>query len=356
MVKKHQAKGADIAIPGEETRLALEKEAGTLAAGTHSAFAARVAQLIAANEALVLSSLRVQDEADASARALRALSLSVGRDTVEHERHYARLRNANEKLVLAALDAHQLLDAAELARVRHADFLAVLAHELRTPLTPIRVAASMLDETRMEDLPRMKVVIERQVVHITRLLADVLEVSRLGVGKLRLTKKILDITEILEQAIETCVPAMDARDQRLHSSLSPTPAVIHGDPVRLAQVFVNLLDNASKYTPQGGDIELTVTNTGNGLIVTVIDSGIGMTTETLATVFEPFVQHPLAVAFNGDGMGIGLTVVRELVEAHGGNVTAASRGIGTGSQFVVSLPLGEERQPLEQLNAHAPDD
>jgi signal transduction histidine kinase len=310
----------------------------TLPAG----FEARVAELIAANEALVLSSLRMQEEADVSAQALKAMSLSIGKDAAENEQHYVQLRDANEKLVIAALDAHQLLDAAELARIRHADFLAVLAHELRTPLTPIRMAASMLDEMRIADFPRMKAIIERQVLHITRLLVDVLEVSRIGVGKLRLTKRILDIAEILEQAVDTCVPAMDARNQQLHSNLSPTPVMIDGDPVRLAQVFVNLLDNASKYTPEGGVIELSVATTGNELVVTVIDSGIGMTTESLATMFEPFVQDPQAVAFNANGLGIGLTVVRELVDAHGGKVTAWSEGIGAGSRFTVSLPLGED--------------
>ncbi|WP_250626250.1 sensor histidine kinase [Pinirhizobacter soli] len=344
MVTKRQTEGAGVGIAGEEARLAEAKEAEIIVAETHLAFEARVAQLIAANEALVLSSLRMQDEADASAKALKALSLSIGKDTVEHERHYAQLRDANERLVLAALDAHHLLDAAELARIRHADFLAVLSHELRTPLTPIRMAASMIDETRLDDLPRMKAIIERQVLHITRLLVDVLEVSRVGVGKLRLTRKMLNIAEILAQAVETCVPAMDARNQRLHSKLPPAPVMIHGDPVRLAQVFVNLLDNASKYTPQGGEIELAMAETGNALIITVIDSGIGMTTDTLATMFDPFVQDPQAVAFNSDGLGIGLTVVRELVEAHGGNVIATSEGIGAGSQFTVSLPLGESLQ------------
>ena len=322
-------------------RVAEANEAEIIAAETHLAFEARVAQLITANEALVLSSLRMQDEADASAQALKELFLSIGKDTAEHEHHYAQLRDANERLVLAALDAHHLLDAAELARIKHADFLAVLAHELRTPLTPIRMAASMIDESRMDDLPRMKAIIERQVLHITRLLVDVLEVSRVGVGKLRLTKKMVDIAGILGQAIETCVPAMDTRNQRFVSNLSPAPVMIHGDSVRLAQVFVNLLDNASKYTLKGGEIELAMATTGDALIITVIDSGIGMTAETLATMFDPFVQDPQAVAFNGDGLGIGLTVVRELVEAHGGHVIATSEGIGAGSQFTVSLPFGE---------------
>jgi signal transduction histidine kinase len=309
---------------------------------------ARVAELISANEALVLSSLRMQEEAGAAAAAMTILSLSIGEDVVEREQRHLQLREANEKLVLSALDAHQLLDAAELARVRHADVLAVLAHELSTPLTPIRMAASMLDETRIADLPRMKAIIERQVLHITRLLVDVLDVSRIGVGKLRLTKRVLDIAEILDQAVDTCMPAMDARNQKLHSKLSSTPVMIDGDPVRLAQVFVNLLDNASKYTPEGGVIELTVATTDSDLVVTVIDSGIGITTESLATLFDPFVQDPQAVAFNANGLGIGLIVVRELIDAHGGKVTAWSEGIGAGSRFTVSLPLGEDLRPTDQ--------
>ncbi len=341
MVKKRDMTGKYVSGTGDEARVALVAEAGTLAAGSGSAFAARVAQLVAANEALVQSSLLMRDEADTATQALQSLSLSAGLDIIAHEQHHKQLREANEQLVLAALDAHELLAAAELARVRHADFLAVLAHELRTPLTPIRLAASMLDETRIGDLPKMKAVIERQVTHITRLLVDVLEVSRVGVGKLRLAKKVLDIAGILEQAVDTCVPAMDARAQRFHSNLSPIPVMIHGDPVRLAQVFVNLLDNASKYTPEGGVIELAVAHTGNNLVISVIDSGIGMTAASLASMFEPFVQDPQAVAFNGDGLGIGLTVVRELVEAHGGQVVATSAGTGLGSQFVVTLPLAE---------------
>lgn len=308
-------------------------------------FEARVAELIAANEALVLSSLRMQEEADTAAQALATMSLSIGKDKAERE-HYLQLREANERLIVASLDAHALLDAAELARIRHADFLAVLAHELRTPLTPIRMAASMIDEMRVADFPRMRAIIERQVLHITRLLVDVLEVSRVGVGKLRLTREDLDIAGIVEQAVQTCGPAMDARSQRLHSNLPSTPVMIHGDPVRLAQVLVNLLDNASKYTPQGGDIELIVEAAGNVLVMTVVDNGIGMTTDTLAVMFEPFVQDPQAVAFNANGLGIGLTVVRELVEAHGGKVVATSEGIGAGSRFTVSLPLGDDAQPV----------
>jgi signal transduction histidine kinase len=290
-----------------------------------AALEARIAELIAANEALVLSSLRMQEEADASA---------------QRDYHHIHLREANEKLVLAAISAHELLDAAELARIRHADFLAVLAHELRTPLTPIRMAASMLDEMRIADFPRMRAIIERQVLHITRLLVDVLEVSRVGIGKMRLSRETLDVADIVEQAIDTCLPAMDAREQHLRTSLPQDALMIHGDPVRLAQVLVNLLDNASKYTPTGGDVELSVATSGNALIVTVTDSGIGMTPGTLATMFDPFVQDPQAIAFNADGLGIGLTVVRELVEAHGGTVSASSDGLGAGSRFTVLIPLG----------------
>jgi signal transduction histidine kinase len=229
-----------------------------------AALEARIAELIAANEALVLSSLRMKEEVDASAEALRTLVSSAGQQAVDREYHYTQLRDTNEKLVVAALDARTLLDAAELARRRHTDFLAVLAHELRTPLTPIRMAASMLDEVHAVDFPRMKAIIERQVLHITRLLVDVLEVSRAGTGKMRLSTEVLDIAGIVDQAIDTCLPAMDARKQRLSASLPSAPTMIQGDPVRLAQVLVNLLDNASKYTPEGGQIQLIVATAGGG--------------------------------------------------------------------------------------------
>ena len=257
----------------------------------------------------------------------------------EHERLYVQLREANQQLVLAALNAQELQAASEQAQQRQTEFLAVLAHELRTPLTPIRIAATMMDGKSKDVLPRMQAIIEQQVVHMARLVSDLLDVSRANTGKLTLECQALDMTGILDQAIGACRPAMDTRLQHFSIHVPACPLWVHGDPVRLAQVLINLLDNASKYTPQSGEIELSVWMEDTTLKIGISDSGIGITAEALPKVFEPFAQDAQATGFNRDGLGIGLTVVRELVTAHGGSVIASSAGSGQGSKFVVTLPL-----------------
>ncbi len=257
----------------------------------------------------------------------------------EHERLYVQLREANQQLVLAALNAQELQAASEQAQQRQTEFLAVLAHELRTPLTPIRIAATMMDGKNKDVLPRMQAIIEQQVVHMARLVSDLLDVSRANTGKLTLKCEALDMTSIIDQAIGACRPAMDTRLQHFGIYVPACPLWVHGDPVRLAQVLINLLDNASKYTPQNGEIELSVWVEDTMLMISISDSGIGITAEALPKVFEPFAQDAQAAGFNRDGLGIGLTVVRELVAAHGGSVVASSAGSGQGSKFVLALPL-----------------
>ena len=257
----------------------------------------------------------------------------------EHGRLYVQLREANQQLVMAALNAQELQAASEQSQRRQTEFLAVLAHELRTPLTPIRIAATMMDGKRKDALPRMQAIIEQQVVHMARLVSDLLDVSRANTGKLTLECQALDMTCIIDQAIGACRPAMDTRLQHFRVYVPACPLWVHGDPVRLAQVLINLLDNASKYTPQSGEVELSVWSEGTALMICVSDSGIGITAEALPNVFEPFAQDAQAAGFNRDGLGIGLTVVRELVTAHGGSVVASSVGSGQGSKFLVTLPL-----------------
>lgn len=259
-------------------------------------------------------------------------------DLAHSERRHAQLREANEQLVLAALGAQGLQAAAEQAQRQQTHFLAVLAHELRNPLTPIRTAAALLPQVRSEDLPRMQAIIERQVAHMSRLVGDLLDVSRVNTGKLRLERRPMDLAGILDEAIDACRPAMATRLQRFDVQVPAGALAVHGDADRLAQVFSNLLDNASKYTPVGGGIGLRVRVADDAIVITVSDSGIGITDVALPHVFDPFVQDTHAVGFNGAGLGIGLTVVRELVEAHGGTVVATSAGAGLGSQFVVTLP------------------
>lgn len=257
----------------------------------------------------------------------------------EHERRHVQLREANGELVLAALSAQELLAAAERAQQQQKEFLAVVAHELRNPLTPIRIAAEMLGLVRADEMPRYQAIIEQEVEHMVRLVSDLLDVSRVNTGKLRLERQVVDMASIIDEAVDACRPAMDTRMQRFSVQVPPRALEVDGDPVRLSQILRNLLDNASKYTPTGGEIGLSVTVEGNAIVLIVSDSGIGITFDALPRVFEPFAQEPHAIGFSGAGLGIGLTVVRELVEAHGGTVVACSAGTGLGSQFIVTLPL-----------------
>ncbi|HLD64840.1 MAG TPA: diguanylate cyclase [Pseudomonas sp.] len=263
----------------------------------------------------------------------------------EHERQHGQLREANEQLLLAALSAQELQAVSELAHRQQKDMLAVVAHELRNPLAPLSMAAGMLGRIRTEELPRMQALIERQVVHMSRLVEDLLDVSRVHTGKLRLERQRADLLGIIDTALMACRPAIDTRLQHFAIHLPVGAPEVHGDPIRLTQVLSNLLCNASKYTPNGGALELSVKVVEACVLITVSDSGIGISAEALPIIFEPFVQDPQAIGFNGAGLGIGLTVVRELVEAHGGTVVASSAGSGLGSQFVVTLPL-TERAPV----------
>jgi diguanylate cyclase (GGDEF)-like protein len=271
----------------------------------------------------------------AELQAVRIVPLSV-----EHEHRHAQLREANEHLILAALSADQLRTAAEEAQRKQTEFLAVLAHELRNPLAPITTAAFMLGRIGSGEpqLLQLQGVIERQVVHLSRLVGDLLDVARVNTGKLRLDREPIDITRLINEAVSNCHPAIELRQQYISVHIPTDEVLVLGDPVRLAQVFSNLLNNASKYTPVLGRIELVVEVGDDSLSVTVSDNGIGISAEALPNIFDPFVQDAHATVFNGDGLGIGLTVVRELIEGHGGRVTAASAGTGSGSQFVVILP------------------
>ena len=254
----------------------------------------------------------------------------------------AQLQEENEQLTLAAVRAHALLANAEQAQRRQTEFLAVVAHELRNPLTPIRSAAELLgriEPDRDGALARLQGVIERQVVHISRLVDDLLDLSRANTGKLRLQSSVVDLQAIIEAAIDACRPAVQSRGQELLVVVPACPLHVDGDPVRLAQVLGNLLDNACKYTPDGGAIEVLAAIAGDLVVVSVSDSGIGIAPEALPHVFEPFAQEMRDQGAGGPGLGLGLAVVSELVEAHGGCVVAHSAGRDSGSRFVVTLPL-----------------
>jgi diguanylate cyclase (GGDEF)-like protein len=258
--------------------------------------------------------------------------------------HANDLRNANEQLLLSALAAQALEARATQDHQRHVKYLAMVAHELRNPLAPIRTAAELLSRARGDEKQHahLQEIIKRQVAHMTRILDDLLDGSRAGNGKFYLELNLVDLTDILAQTIDSCRLAITAKPQLLETHLPDRPLPIRGDPVRLAQIFRNLLDNASKYTPRGGSISLTTLVVHDTIVTTVADNGTGISAEALPHVFDLFTQEARSVASSNGGLGIGLAVVRELVEAHGGSVVASSAGPDLGSEFCVALPLATQ--------------
>lgn len=257
----------------------------------------------------------------------------------EHELRIQQLREANEQLVMAALSAQELQAAAERSQARQKEVLALVAHELRNPLTPLSIAASMLHGPDAKDVARMQQIIEQQVTHMTRLVGDLLDLSRSNIGKLRLHFRKVQLASVVNNAVSASRPTMDTRLQHFLLQLPSQPITLDADPIRLMQILSNLLDNASKYTPGGGRISLAASLQEDTVVIRVADSGIGISPEALGRVFELFAQDSHAIGFNSQGLGIGLTVVKELVEAHNGTVIINSAGVGLGSEFVVTLPL-----------------
>jgi diguanylate cyclase (GGDEF)-like protein len=263
------------------------------------------------------------------------------REAVEFRQQ--QLQQANEHLLLSALGAQELQSAAEQALLRQTQLMSQAVHELNNPLMSIRSASAVIGRAGGDAplLPRMTAIIERQVTQMSRLVSDLLDLSRVSTGKLRLERCEVDLTRLIDEAVDACRPAIDTRLQNFKFQKHPGLLRVCGDPLRLSQVLRNLLDNASKYTPRGGEIRLAVVRQGHSVEITVSDSGIGIGADTLIHIFDPFVQDPEATAFDGSGLGLGLTVVRELVNAHGGQVEAHSAGPGCGSEFRVTLPLVE---------------
>ncbi|WP_333878412.1 hybrid sensor histidine kinase/response regulator [Methylobacter sp.] len=223
---------------------------------------------------------------------------------------------------------------------RKDEFLAMLAHELRNPLTPINNAAHILDMLKLED-PRLNWatdIIKRQVTHLTHLVDDLLDVSRIVRGKISLKKERLDLVEVIKSVLETARGFILAKHQRLDVCLPEQPILLEGDSVRLSQVLLNLLDNASKYTPECGQIDINVQLLEAEVEIQVRDNGTGISEELLPTIFDLFQQGARTLDRSQGGLGIGLTLVKQLVELHGGQVTASSPGVGMGSSFRVRLP------------------
>ena len=235
------------------------------------------------------------------------------------------------------------------------EFLAMLAHELRNPLAPIAAAADLLgldrpDETRIKQTSG---IIRRQVKHMTGLVDDLLDVSRVTRGSVTLDKTKLDAKRILSDAVEQVRPLVEARCHRLAVHTPPESAYVSGDEKRLVQVVTNLLTNATKFTPEGGDIVLSMEVDGSHIKIAVSDNGVGMTPEFQARAFELFAQAAQTSDRSQGGLGIGLALVKSLMELHGGSVTVQSDGVGKGSRFVVCLPNFLEKQISANLETQA---
>ena len=217
------------------------------------------------------------------------------------------------------------------------EFMAALAHELRNPLAPIRNSVHLLRLAAAA--PDIVDIMERQVNHLVRLVDDLMEVSRMTRGKITLRRKVIDLTAVIEAAVEMSRPLIEAAGHRLSFELPASPVAVDADTTRLTQVFSNLLNNAANYTERGGSISLAARREGDQVVVSVADTGIGIPAEALSRVFDMFAQGPVATGPTQSGLGIGLTLARNLVQLHGGTLTAASEGPGKGSQFTVRLPV-----------------
>jgi PAS domain S-box-containing protein len=250
------------------------------------------------------------------------------------QRHYEELRRTQEEL----RGSEERLREADR---RKDEFLAVLAHELRNPLVPMRNAVELLKAKGPlpEELEWSRGVIDRQVRLMARLLDDLLDVARIVRNTLELRYERVALGTVLEAALETSRPLIDAGRHELVVSVPPEPMHLRADPARLSQVFGNILNNAAKYTDPGGRIEVVARREGAQVVVSIKDSGIGIAPDVLPKVFDIFTQSQQAIERAQGGLGVGLSLVKRLTEMHGGTVEARSEGEGRGSEFVVRLPL-----------------
>jgi len=267
----------------------------------------------------------------------------------EYRWHASRavpIASAGETLWIGTFaDTHDItLAAAALkdADRRKDEFLATLAHELRNPLSPMRIAVTLLGRREKDDpeLSQLRMVIERQVEHLTRLVDDLLDVSRITRDRLTLRKEPVDLSSIIMSVVDAARPELERHDHQLTLRITEAPLPAECDVVRMTQVFSNLLNNAAKYTPRGGSITVTAEREADTAVVRIRDTGVGIPAEQLPRLFEMFYQADPALDRPDGGLGIGLTLVHRLLEMHHGSVEAHSAGAGQGSEFVVRVPLG----------------
>ena len=278
----------------------------------------------------------------------------VSREVMQRRDYSLRVRKTTQDEIGELVDAFNAM-LAEVGRrseaLREADrrkdeFLATLAHELRNPLAPIRNALEILRiaGSDPEKARKAREMMERQVSQMVRLVDDLLDVSRITTGKLTVRKAVIDLHGVVRDAVETARPFIESRRHALELELPGEPVLVEGDRTRLAQVFSNLLNNAAKYTEPGGRITLALARDAREAVVRVRDTGIGLSRESIADIFDMFVQVDRTLERSQAGLGVGLTLARRLVELHEGRIDVKSEGPGKGSEFVVRLPLSSSEE------------
>jgi PAS domain S-box-containing protein len=269
---------------------------------------------------------------DEDGRCNRVLGTAI--DITRRKTTEASLKESDAQLRIA-IDALKDAD-------RHKDvFLATLGHELRNPLATLRNVLKLMESARdnAATTDRALQIMGRQVAQLVRLTDDLLDVGRISHGKINLRCEVVALNSVLAQAAESSTLSIELAGQHLAMRVPDAPATVYGDPARLVQLFGNLVGNASKFTPAGGHIDIVVHLDGRSVVTSVKDSGIGMSADKLLCIFEPFRQFENPLARSNTGLGIGLSLAKQLVELHGGDIEARSAGPGHGSEFVVRLPL-----------------
>jgi two-component system, sensor histidine kinase len=255
------------------------------------------------------------------------------------------LEQSNRHLSVEMAERRRAEEALRAADRTKDQFLATLAHELRNPLAPVVNAVALLRSAGVDDVTRQHAleIMERQVRQMVHLIDDLLDVSRITTGKVSLDLSRVDVVEVLQSAVEIALPGIEARGHRLTLDLSASPVWIPGDATRLSQVFANLLNNAAKYTERGGHIAVRMDETLDEVVLHFCDTGVGIAPDKQDSIFDMFVQveQPAVRGMTRSGLGVGLTLARQLIELHGGSIEVHSAGVGEGSEFVVHLRRGE---------------
>jgi signal transduction histidine kinase len=257
---------------------------------------------------------------------------------------------AAERLVGAAVGVNEIKAGEQAFREadrRKDEFLATLAHELRNPLAALQAVIELSRAGDDDDRVWAAGVLERQIGQLIRLTGDLLDVSRIHSGKIRLRAERLDARAVIAHALAAARPLFERRRHRLDVDLGPDPILLDADPSRLEQVVVNLLANAAKYTDNGGSITVTACCEGTEAVIRVRDTGVGIAPELLPRVFDMFMQDDASICRSDGGLGVGLALVRTLTELHGGTASATSAGVGLGSEFTVRLPLAPGPEPAK---------